>query len=118
MQEAPLSVGVLNDLRLEEERVSQLYDLNRLIPNLYMGSAGGSGTFTYVGIRGRINGDADVDPTVTVLVDGVPYDDFYSMGNNLLYDVERVEVLRGPQSTMYGLNSIAGVINIVTKKTR
>ncbi|WP_321529899.1 TonB-dependent receptor [uncultured Desulfuromonas sp.] len=116
VQETPLSVGVLNDLRLEEERVSQLYDLNRLIPNLYMGSAGGSGTFTYVGIRGRINGDADVDPTVTVLVDGVPYDDFYSMGNNLLYDVERVEVLRGPQSTMYGLNSIAGVINIVTKK--
>ena len=116
VQDVPVSVGVLSDIRLEEERVTKLYDLDRIIPNLYMANAGGGGTFTYLGIRGRINGDADVDPTVTVLIDGVPYDDFYSMGNNLLYDIERVEVLRGPQSTMYGLNSIAGVINIVTKK--
>ncbi len=116
VQEIPLSVGVLTDARLDEERITELYDLDKVIPNLYIANSGGTGSYTYLGIRGRINGDADVDPTVTVLVDGVPYDDFYSMGNNLLYDVERVEVLRGPQSTIYGMNSIAGVINIVTRK--
>lgn len=116
VQEVPLSVGVVSDVLLEETRTSELNDLGRIIPNLYISTAGGAGTFSYVGIRGRINSNVDVDPTVTVLVDGVPYDDFYSMSNNLLFDVERIEVLRGPQSTLYGLNSQAGVINIVTKQ--
>jgi iron complex outermembrane receptor protein len=51
-----------------------------------------------------------------VLVDGVPYDDFYTLSALPLFDIERVEVLRGPQSTMYGMNSEAGVINIVTRQ--
>ena len=116
VQEIPLSVGVLSDVQLEDSRIEELTDLGKNIPNLYIGTAGGTGTYTFIGVRGRINSTLDVDPTVTVLVDGVPYDDFFSMGNNLLYDVERVEVLRGPQSTLYGLNSAAGVINVVTKE--
>jgi iron complex outermembrane receptor protein len=116
VQDVPLSVGVVGGITLEENRITEFSELNSIMPNLYISSVGGAGTFSQVGIRGRINGENDIDPTVTVLVDGVPYDDFYAMGANLLFDVERVEVLRGPQSTMYGLNSEAGVINIVTRQ--
>jgi len=116
VQDVPMSVGVISGMALEENRVTDLLDLHTITPNLFMATSGGSGTFSFVGIRGRMNNGADVDPTVTVLVDGVPYDDFFSMGNNQLFDVERIEVLRGPQSTMYGLNSSAGVINVITRK--
>ena len=116
VQRVPIAVNVLSDVQLEESRLYDFKELGKLIPNLYIASTGGNGTYSFVGIRGRINTGIDVDPVVTVLVDGVPYDDFYSMGGNMLFDVERVEVLKGPQSTMYGLNSVGGVINIISKQ--
>jgi iron complex outermembrane receptor protein len=115
VQQVPMSVGVINDVKLEESGIDEVSDLYRIIPSLYMSNSGASLT-SYVGMRGRINGPTDVDPTVTLLVDGVPYDDTFSIGSHLLYDVERVEVLRGPQNTLYGVNSIAGVINVITRQ--
>jgi len=116
VQHVPMSVGVVNDVKLEESRINEILDLHRISPGLYMSNSGGSSLSSFVGMRGRINGPTDVDPTVTVLVDGVPYTDTYAIGANLLYDVERVEVLRGPQNTLYGVNSVAGVINVVTRQ--
>lgn len=116
VQEVPVSVGVLDSVTLEEQRITEFLDLSGVTPNLYMAGIGSPTDYAFVGIRGRINSGVDLDPTVTVMVDGVPLSDFYTMAANLLFDIERVEVLRGPQSTMYGLNSTAGVINIVTKK--
>lgn len=116
VQQVPMSVGVVDDVKLEESRINEISDLHRITPGLYMSNSGGSSLTSYVGMRGRINGPTDVDPTVTVIVDGVPYSETYSMGANLLYDVERVEVLRGPQNTLYGVNSVAGVINVVTRQ--
>lgn len=113
VQEVPSSVGVLDDAALDESRVNDILDIQDVIPNLYMG--GGATTSSFISIRGRING-ADIDMPVTVLVDDVPYDEIWSVASNLLFDVERVEVLRGSQSTLYGLNSLAGVIKVVTKK--
>jgi iron complex outermembrane receptor protein len=115
IQQVPSSVGVISSQEVEQRRITTFSDLNKAVPNLTIGDAG-PGTYTYFGIRGRINGSMDVDPTVTVLVDGVPYDDFFTISGLPLFDVERIEVLRGPQSTMYGINSAAGVINVVTKK--
>jgi len=116
VQDVPLSVDVLTDVAIEQSNIKTLTDLSKIVPNLFMSTSGGSGIYAIVGIRGRANSPSDVDPAATVLVDGVPYDDFYSLVGNLLFDIERVEVLRGPQSSMYGLNSQAGVINVVTKK--
>lgn len=116
VQKVPMSVDVVDDVKLEESRISEISDLHRIVPGLYIGNAGGSSLTSYVGMRGRINSATDVDPTVTLIVDGVPYVDAYSIGANLLYDIERVEVLRGPQSSLYGVNSIAGVINVVTRQ--
>jgi iron complex outermembrane receptor protein len=115
IQQVPSSVGMISSQEVEQRRITTFADLNKIVPNLKIGDAG-PGTYTYFGIRGRINGSMDVDPTVTVLVDGVPYDDFFTISGLPLFDVERIEVLRGPQSTMYGINSAAGVINVVTKK--
>lgn len=116
VQQVPMSVGVVDAVKLEESRVAEISDLHRITPGLFMSNSGGASLTSYVGIRGRINGPTDIDPTVTVIVDGVPYDDTYAIGANLLYDVERVEVLRGPQNTLYGVNSVAGVINVVTRQ--
>ena len=116
VQEVPLSVGVISEQTIEEKNIREFKDLSRMAPNLNITTSGGAVNYTHFGIRGRINTTSDVDPTVTVLVDGVPYDDFYTMSALPLFDIERVEVLRGPQSTMYGMNSEAGVINIVTKQ--
>ncbi len=116
VQQVPIAVGVLDDVKLEESRINEISDLHRITPGLYMSNTGGASLTSYVGIRGRINGPTDIDPTVAVIVDGVPYDDTFSIGANLLYDVERVEVLRGPQNTLYGVNSVAGVINVVTRQ--
>jgi len=116
IQKVPMSVGVVSEIQLEDSRTNDLTQLGKNIPNLYISSAGSAGAYTFLGVRGRINSTLDVDPTVTVLVDGVPYDDFFSVGNNLLFDVERVEVLRGSQSTIYGMNSASGVINVVTRE--
>jgi iron complex outermembrane receptor protein len=115
VQQVPSSVGVISSQDIEQRRLTTFSDLGNAVPNLKIGDAG-PGTYSYFGIRGRINGSMDVDPTVTVLVDGVPYDDFFTVSGLPLFDVERIEVLRGPQSTMYGINSAAGVINVVTKK--
>jgi iron complex outermembrane receptor protein len=116
VQKVPMSVDVVDDVKLGESRISEISDLHRIVPGLYISNSGGSSMTSYVGMRGRINSGTDVDPTVTLIVDGVPYTDAYSIGANLLYDVERVEVLRGPQSTLYGVNSVAGVINVVTRQ--
>lgn len=116
VQEVPASIGVFTGQDLELRGVTEISDLSGITPNLYISSVGGAATFSYLGIRGRVNSVGDIDPTVTVLVDGVPYDDFFTSTSSLLFDVERVEVLRGPQSTLYGLNSTAGLINIITRK--
>lgn len=116
VQKVPQSVDVLDDVALEENRIVEFLDLQNIVPNMSFSSTGGTGTYSFIAIRGRSNCTLDVDSTVSVLVDGVPYDDLYSVANNMLLDIERVEVLRGPQSTLYGLNSEAGVINIITKE--
>lgn len=116
VQEVPQSVDVLDSVTIEESHVTGLTNLPDIVPNLFMSTTGGTGTYSFLSVRGRTNCTMDVDPTVSVFVDGVPYDDFYGLANNPLFDIERVEVLRGPQSTLYGMNSVAGVINIITKK--
>ncbi|MDR1660339.1 MAG: TonB-dependent receptor, partial [Desulfovibrio sp.] len=116
VQEVPSSVGVISDQTIEEKNIREVRDLSHMVPNLNIFTSGGPATYSYFGIRGRSNSPNDIDPTVTVMVDGVPFADFYTMGALPLFDIERVEVLRGPQSTMYGMNSEAGVINIVTKQ--
>jgi iron complex outermembrane receptor protein len=115
VQEIPMSVDVINSRTIEEKGIRDFQELDRSVPNLVINTSG-KGTYSYFGIRGRVNDTSDMDPTITVVVDGVAYNDFFTVTSLPLFDLERVEVLRGPQSTLYGMNSEAGVINIVTRK--
>ena len=116
VQDVPLSVSTIDEMTLEESGIIELIELDEIVANFHLADIGGTGQSVFLGMRGRISTGADLTPTVAVLVDGVPYSDIYSAGSSLLFDVERIEVLRGPQSTMYGLNSIGGVINVITKQ--
>lgn len=106
------SITVIDKVMLEERRITNIDKLIQQIPNMttVIGSTGSE-----VNVRG-INASAFTRNNPAVLyVDGIPTSSRYAY-NIPLVDVERVEVLRGPQGTLYGKDSIGGVINIVTKQ--
>ncbi len=115
LQQTPISVAAVSGAQLAEQGASSLLDLTSFIPNLQVGSTtlqgAGNGRFA---IRG-IGTDAGSSAAVGLYVDEV----FYPTGaGNLmgLFDVDRVEVLRGPQGTLFGRNTIAGAIQYITVK--
>jgi len=115
VQNVPLAVTVLGQSQLQAAGVRQFQDLGAVSPSLTIRPAEhpvnanvslrGVGTFAF-GIG--------VEPSVAVLVDEVPLA-FQARAFTDLPDVERIEVLRGPQSTLYGKAASAGLINIITR---
>ena len=111
--EVPISITVANQAQLERQQVNTLNDLNRIAPSLEIQQAPGQNTGGGGSIRGigTQSFSAGAVASVGVVVDQV------SQGNaNIsdLFDVSRVEVLKGPQGTLFGLTTSAGVINITT----
>src|SRR5690606_19446566 len=111
LQKTPVSVSVLNAQKVEDYRLWSLSDLSAVVPNLFIPNGGSD--FPFYSIRGMYSNS--IDQSVAVYIDGVMQYDAESTMRNL-YDIERMEVLRGPQGTLYGRNAMAGVINIITKK--
>ena len=115
LQEVPISVGVITADELEERNVVSLTQLIQLSPSINF-KDGYSPVATSLSIRG-VNSytfDGGVQPSISVVVDGVP---LARAGEFIqeLSDIERIEVLRGPQGTLFGQNSTGGAINIVRK---
>ncbi|SEJ25798.1 iron complex outermembrane recepter protein [Sphingobium sp. AP50] len=111
--EVPISITVANAAQLERQQVNTMNDLNRIAPSLEIQQAPGQNTGGGGSIRGigTQTFSAGAVASVGVVVDQV------SQGNaNIsdLFDVSRVEVLKGPQGTLFGLTTSAGVINITT----
>jgi vitamin B12 transporter len=110
------AVSVIDEKRIEESQAVVTSDLLATLPGVTVVRNGGPGTLTAVRIRG-----AEADETL-VLVDGVQMNDpadaggGFDFGNLMVGDISRIEVLRGPQSTLYGSQAIGGVINIVTSE--
>jgi iron complex outermembrane receptor protein len=111
VQRLPLSVTALSARRVEEYRLWSPRDLTALVPNLYSSEPGDRRNVT--GIRGIAT--TSYDPAVATYIDGVNQ---FSLDTYIspLFDVERIEVLRGPQGTLYGRNAMGGVINIITRQ--
>ncbi|PZX55607.1 TonB-dependent receptor [Algoriphagus chordae] len=110
LQKVPISVSVVDDRKVEEMNLWQTKDLRGYIPNLYTSNPGDNRNV--ISIRGITT--TSYEPAVATYVDGVNQfglDTYFF----LLNDVERIEVLRGPQGTLYGRNAMGGVMNIITK---
>ncbi len=110
LRHQPVAASVVGRERIERQGIRSLKDAASLVPNFHMPDYGSRMTSSlYVrGLGARID-----QPVVGLNVDNVPYmnKDAYDFD---LADIERIEVLRGPQSTLYGRNTMGGVINIYT----
>jgi iron complex outermembrane receptor protein len=118
IQEVPSSISVINDVELDNLHATQLTDYAPYIPGFQVNSGGSPGQ-TFITLRGLA--DITSGATVATYIDETP------MGSSgiyqradvneldlLPYDIRRVEILRGPQGTLYGANSIGGLIKYVT----
>ena len=115
LQEIPISVSVTSAETIERSQVRDLIDLQTLVPSLKVGQLQSSANTNFI-IRGFGNGanNAGIEPSVGVFIDGV-YRSRSAAQIGDLANISRVEVLRGPQSTLFGKNASAGIISIVTK---
>ena len=116
LQEIPIAVSVIQAADLQESRVLDVKDLQFLVPSLRVTQLQTSGNTNFL-IRGFGNGanNAGIEPSVGVFIDGV-YRSRSASALNDLPNLERIEVLRGPQSTLFGKNASAGVISVITAK--
>ena len=117
MQETPISLAVFDEKRLKSLSVIESGDIAAYTPNLRMDKSPASLNAYAIGIRGVSSGEPSlaVDPTVGIYLDGV-YLARSSASAFEVVDLERIEVLRGPQGTLYGRNSVGVAVNVITAK--
>ena len=116
LQEVPVAVSVVSGDTIEKANITDILDLKAVVPSLDTRQRTTSTQSSFY-IRGFGNGDYNqgIEPSVAVFIDGVYRSKMQSQISDLPL-IERIEVLRGPQSTLFGKNATAGVINVVTKK--
>jgi len=110
LMQLPLSISVFSSKQTEQYRLWNLRELSALVPNLISANPGDERNVT--SIRGITS--TSYDPAVTTYFDGINQ---FTLDSYIpeLFDIERIEILRGPQGTLYGRNAMGGVINIITK---
>ncbi|MBB4860293.1 iron complex outermembrane receptor protein [Novosphingobium chloroacetimidivorans] len=117
LQDTPIAITALSSAALDARGVKNIGNLENFVPNLQInqGRPDGGGSTAAITIRGVGQNDAQFpnDPGVGLYVDGVYSARSYG-GLIGLLDIERIEVLRGPQGTLFGRNTIGGAVNIVT----
>lgn len=111
LQDIPVSISAISAKQVQQLRLWNTKDLTAVAPNLALSNSGDERNVA--SIRGIVT--TSYDPAVATYIDGVNQ---FSLDTYIasLNDIERIEVLRGPQGTLYGRNAMGGVINIVTKQ--
>lgn len=111
LRQLPGSVSLISQKQMQENRICSMKDISSLVPNFFMPDYGSRLTSAiYIrGIGARIN-----TPAVGLYVDNVPYIDKSAFDFNF-YDIERIDILRGPQGTLYGRNTMGGLIKVHTR---
>ena len=116
IQEIPFSITAIGQDAIEHRDITDIAAVGALVPNLQVTEAPGGSTSAQIAVRGgvTINPALTWETTVGLYLDGV----YIGKTQGSVFDVtevQRVEVLRGPQGTLYGRNTLAGGINIVSK---
>ncbi len=116
LQDVPLAVQAVGAEQLQNSGASDIRALNQLAPSLLVSSTGteANGSARIRGI-GTVGDNPGLESSVAVFVDGV-YRSRSGIGLNEMGEIERVEVLRGPQGTLFGRNASAGLIHIISRR--
>ena len=117
VQDVPIAVSAYNEDMIDKLQIDDTLDLITVVPNMFGGNNTGLGTaiMYYLRAQGNDESISTFDPPVGTYVDDV-YITRQNVNNVALFDVERIEVLRGPQGTLYGRNTTGGAISVVMKK--
>ncbi len=115
VQKAPLAIAVVSGELADARGVQTIETLALATPNLRFYETVQQGFITIRGVGGERNTTIGGDPSVALHIDGV-YQARTNAANLAFFDIERIEVLRGPQGTLYGRNATGGSINIITKE--
>ena len=114
VQKVPIAINVISGEQLKSSGVSEIKDLGKIAPSVQITNDNSVIHITVRGI-GTYSNDEAQDASVVANIDG----EYINRGealNTALFDLDRVEVLRGPQGTLYGRNSTAGAVNFITRK--
>lgn len=117
IQDVPISMTALTSQFIEDSGLTNMLDMSQYTPNVQINAVTDSRS-TAIRIRGigSDGNNAGIDPSVGVFIDGVYQGRNGASAITDFVDIERIEVLRGPQGTLYGKNTAAGAINVVSKK--
>jgi len=114
VRDAPVAVSAFGGAALQAHQIGDVGDLSSLVPNLQFGSSYGTGHVTIRGI-GTNDLTGGADPGVAYHLDGV-YVGATGPAGNSFFDVSRIEVLRGPQGTLFGQNATGGSVNLIPNR--
>lgn len=114
IQDVPVSVSAIGEKELKQASVRRIEDVQNFSPNLYIRRTPGIASGAAISIRGVSASESDksFDPAIGVVMDGM----FLGTSSGVLlqnFDIERIEVLRGPQGTLFGKNTTGGLINVI-----
>ncbi|MEM1311028.1 MAG: TonB-dependent receptor plug domain-containing protein, partial [Cyanobacteria bacterium P01_H01_bin.153] len=113
-QDVPISLTVLTEEELVDSQINSIAEIAANTPNFYF--TPGDRVFNLYSVRGVGNSsNILIRDAVSFYIDDVPYDNVHQFFPSELFDLQQVEILRGPQSTLYGRNSQAGVVNITSR---
>jgi iron complex outermembrane recepter protein len=113
LQEVPISVQVIGHERLAEQNQNSLDELAQVVPGVFVIPSGGSNNMIVRGIGSGVN--ESFDQAVAMFIDDI-YHGRSRESQAAILDIDHIEVLKGPQSTFFGNNAIAGALNVITQK--
>lgn len=117
LQRAPQAITAVNAANLDRTNITNVSDLTGFAPSLVVTKEEGFDRAVTIRGLGKANTQAGIAQSVALHQDGVFFATTVSLNSDLI-DVNRIEVLRGPQGTVYGQNAIGGVLNIITNQPK
>ncbi|MEO7786466.1 MAG: TonB-dependent receptor plug domain-containing protein, partial [Sphingomicrobium sp.] len=114
-QRTPIAIAVVKPEELTRQNITRAEDLSRVVPALIATPSGGSNTSYFLRGVGNTTANSYSDPAISFNYDGV-YIGRPNSTQGYFFDLQRVEVLKGPQGTLYGRNATGGAINVIPNR--